>query len=205
MDLRGPPAKVASGIRGLETRQGRDGLRTDLSNHFRPSASLRSSKGRKLVEADVISIRKSAEHDAVLADRFDVSRKTVEQVRKGETWKNTVLRPAVGRKRRCISICEQCSKPFKHGLTGCPRQFCDACRKLRLRTLQAKLRLNALELRLRPIIEKVVRELLDAGILKPGAGQGGVDRPVKASRRADDAGGIEQPSSSLYGPLRRWS
>jgi hypothetical protein len=103
---------------------------------------------------------------AALAARFHVSRKTIETVCRGETWQHVSPRRAVRRKLR-VSKCAQCSTAFKHGVTGSRRLYCDDRRKVRRNACKWR----ALEEQLRPIVERVVREVL-AEMKIPKAGNG---------------------------------
>lgn len=59
------------------------------------------------------------------------------------------------------------STAFKHGVTGTRRLYCDECRKVRRNACKWR----ALEEQLRPIVERVVREVL-AEMKIPKAGNG---------------------------------
>jgi hypothetical protein len=124
--------------------------------------------GPRLKEQDMVAIRRSPELHSVLAARFDISVQTVEKIRSGKTWQHVKPARATVRTKRDKLICQDCRKRFKQASTmGMPRRFCDDCRSVRQRDRKIKIRMNTLEAQLRPMVERLVREvLIEAGVLK---------------------------------------
>ena len=126
-------------------------------------------KPRKLTAEAVREIRRSTASRSELATRFGVSKRTIESICLGHSWKHIKPRRSVNWRTQICSD-PSCGKKFKTGMIGAPRKLCDDCKAAHQRARKLGIGIVAFERQLVPLVEKIVREVLvEVGILKTEA------------------------------------